>query len=347
MSDYVVHGDELKKIVRLGRRRPMPFAFCPSVGEDESLFATHRKKPPELIARVTRKESGQTKVAYGTFVILGKLMVLTCIKELPAIAKKLKKHMRAERLPLNIRVMDMSGREIEVDIDTLDDGEDPFGDDDDDDEDDDTVDGFVRWNAAGAGQTSRRDRLGERIEGLKPAILAAGGDRGDRLRDLLSAVIEAKEGGRRDRAESLITRLEKEVSALMGSSSRPQVAMPGAPPRTGKKPEVAKDTSSDADEEEDDDDDEEATPKAKETSNAKPAGGATSDASLVRMARRVAALRRRVAAMDGDAGERLMSALALVAQALRNGDAETADDALSKIEPAVKRAEAAALGARA
>lgn len=314
MSEYVVHGDDLKKIVRLGRRRPMPFAFCPSVGEDESLFATHRKKPPELIARMTRKESGQTKVAYGTFVILGKLMVLTCIKELPAIAKKLKKHMRAERLPLNVRVMDMSGREIEADIDAFDDGEDPFA-GDDDDEEDSTTDGFVRWNAASAGPRPKADRLGQRIDSLKPAVLAAGGDRGDRLRDLLSAVIEAADGGRRDRAEGLIARLEREVGALMASSSRPQVTKPEKPVDTARK--------------------------------AAKAVAPRPDPEVMKTARQVATLRRRVARIEGDAGARLMAALALVAQSLRAGDGAAAAGALAKIEPAIDRAEAGERATRA
>ena len=99
MADYESTGNALKKLVKMGRKNPMPFAFCPGSG-DEAIFATHLKKSPEIISKAARKDSGQNKVAFGTYTLEGKLLILTMVKELPAVAKKLKKHLRGEGLNL-------------------------------------------------------------------------------------------------------------------------------------------------------------------------------------------------------------------------------------------------------
>lgn len=303
ISEYVVHGDELKKILRLGRRRPMPFAFCPDSDGDVPLFATHRKKPPDLIARVTRRDSGQTKVAFGTFVVEGKVMVLTCERVVPEIARKLRKYMRLEKMPLHIRVLDTLGREIEADIE--DDGEvDPLGPDEDDDDD----------RPAAPRRAAGRDAMGARIEALRPVILAAGGERGDRLRDLLSALLKAREDGRSGEVPRLVGRLEDEVALLMNSAARPQGVAARAPAREAPK---------------------------------RPAPPPAPDrAEVLRLARQVAALRKRVEALEVGTADRLLAALRIAATAVRRGEAGAAEAALAQITPAVERAEAAAARAR-
>ena len=289
-KQYVVTGDELKKLVRLGRKRPMPFAFCPSNGDDESLFATHRKKPAKKIGKATKADSGQLKVAWGTFVIVDRVMVLTCERELPSIAKKLKKHMRAERLPLNIRVLDASGREVESDIEDLTGEADPFADlgEDDDDE---------------------GDHLVRRLQRVGDAVMAARGNDGDRLRDLMASALRATEAGSRDKAQKLVALVERDVRRLMMSGARPAgVAMPEEPPED--------------DEAEIDD----------EPTRA-------SAAERLPLARRLNALRDRAEAA-GDAADRLMQALGLAARTLRDGDATGAATALDRIEAAIERVEA-------
>ncbi len=203
---YAVTGDDLRKILRRGRRRPVPFAFTPGKGEDESLFAVHKKRPPEMIAKATRRESGQTKVAFGTFVVQGKELILTCIQELPAIAKKLKKHLRVERLPMNIRVLDITGREIEADIEDLGDV-DVLGDDDADDDD------LPRLATTG-------DRMLDRLAVIRDAVMAAPGDAGDRLRDIFAGAVRAADNGSRDKADKLITQVEAELRRQMNSAAR-------------------------------------------------------------------------------------------------------------------------------
>lgn len=225
---YVVSGDDLRKILRRGRRRPVPFAFTPVKGEDESLFAVHKKRPPEMIAKVTRRESGQTKVAFGTFVVQGKELILTCLQELPGIAKKLKKHLRAERLPMNIRVLDIQGRELESDIEDLGD-DDVLGPDDDDD---------VAEVPHGG------DRLLIRLAAIRDAVAAAPGDAGDRLRDIFAGAVRATDSGSRDKADKLVSQVEAELRRLMNSAARAAFAAtpaqrpaPAPPPRA--EPDIA------------------------------------------------------------------------------------------------------------
>jgi hypothetical protein len=301
-KEYVVTGEELKKLVRLGRKRPMPFAFCPSNGDDESLFATHRKKPAKKIGKATRADSGQMKVAWGTFVIVDRVMVLTCERELPSIAKKLKKHMRAERLPLNIRVLDGSGREIESDIEDLSGEDDPFADLGDEDED--------------------GDHLVTRLRRVSDAVMAARGIEGDRLRDLMGAALRATEAGSRDKAQKLVALVERDVRRLMLSGARPAgVSMTNLPPPPDK--------------EEDEDEEEEET-----LAPPPPEPPRASAAERLPLARRLNGLRDRAEALGGVAAERLGKALGLAARTLRDGDAQGASDALDQIEAALERVEA-------
>ncbi len=300
-KEYVVSGDELKKLVRLGRKRPMPFAFCPSVGEDVSLFATHRKKSAKRIGKATKEDSGQTKVAWGTFVIVDRVMVLTCERELPSIAKKLKKHMRAERLPLNIRVLDATGKELESDIEDLSGEDDPFAD----------------LDAKDAGG----DHLQTRLAALKDSVLDAAGIAGDRLRDLFAAALRATEAGSRDKAQKLVALVEADVRRLRNSGGRPTVmarAVAKAAPEPAPMVEAAED--------------EEAADPAKLKRQTTAA------------ARRVAALRPRVQALEDPAADRLTSALRIIARQLRAGQPEGTEDALDRIEAALERVETRAQG---
>ncbi|MGQ0565424.1 MAG: hypothetical protein ACT4OK_10175 [Gemmobacter sp.] len=298
-KQYVVTGDELKKLVRLGRKRPMPFAFCPSSGDDDSLFATHRKKPAKKIAKATKADSGQLKVAWGTFVIVDRVMVLTCDRELPSIAKKLKKHMRAERLPLNIRVLDATGREIESDIEDLTGEDDPFADLGDEDED--------------------GDHLVKRLRRLADAVMAARGQEGDRLRDLMGSALRATEAGSRDKAQKLVALVERDVRRLMGSASRPAgVTLPDLPPP--------------------DDEDVDDEVEVEEDEALEPARATA--AERLPLARRLNALRDRAQGTGGTAAERLMQALGLAARTLRDGDAQGATEAMDRIEAAIDRVEA-------
>ena len=108
MAELRIEGDELKKLVKLGKTRPMPFAFCPGGSDDENVLVIHRKKTPEMLGKAARKEGDGSKVAFGTFEVEAKLMTLTCLREIPDLAKKLKKHMKAQRLLMKVRILNVA-----------------------------------------------------------------------------------------------------------------------------------------------------------------------------------------------------------------------------------------------
>lgn len=112
MSELKLEGGELKKLVKVVRTKSLAFAFCPGAGEEEPLFSIHRRKKPEILGKALRKESGQTKIAYGTVTAEGKTLNMTCERALPGMAKKMKKYFRDQKLPLNVMLLDASGKEI-------------------------------------------------------------------------------------------------------------------------------------------------------------------------------------------------------------------------------------------
>jgi hypothetical protein len=240
MADYEATGEALQKLVRLGKKQSMPFAFCPSKGDDESLFATHRKRAPDIIAKAARKASGQTKVCYGTFTVTGKLMTLTLIQELPAIAKKLKKHLRRERLSLNIQILDASGNELEADIEDLGPEEDTDDSDLDDDFDDDEDDS-ENYDASESDDdsptpiaASEDDSLSEedtpddaetepvdaaallaRIAALEPQLDGVPAPAGDKLRQALGAVTALINAGTLPRAATSLAAVEEAFARVI------------------------------------------------------------------------------------------------------------------------------------
>ncbi len=225
MADFEATGEELHKLVRLGKKRPMPFAFCPSAGGDsESLFATHRKKPPEMIAKSARKASGQTKVCFGTFTVEAKLMTLVLVKELPSIAKKLKKHLRDERLPMNVKIVDVMGNELEAEIEDLPD--DDILDGETDDFDDDASDAAEETSAVAADNEPDEDLpdpkdLARQLKALQPGIMALQGDAGDKLRAALGGAVGLLKAGDLVRAESTINAIGRAFERQSKAAAAP------------------------------------------------------------------------------------------------------------------------------
>jgi hypothetical protein len=119
MSEFGVEGPELKKMIKLARKGPMPFAFNPGSNNDEHLFAMHRIKQPKTIAKATKADGVGNKVAFGTCQLTGKILSLTCEREVPAMARKLKKYLKSEKVAVNIQILDANGNLLEEDIEEL------------------------------------------------------------------------------------------------------------------------------------------------------------------------------------------------------------------------------------
>ncbi|MES2846856.1 MAG: hypothetical protein V4747_17695 [Pseudomonadota bacterium] len=116
MAEYKVDGAELKKMVKLARKGPIPFAFNPGSGEETAYLGMHRKKSPQMIAKEAKEEGEGSKHTFGTFLVDGNVARIQCERELSGVAKKLKKFLKANKVNLNVQVLDPDGNVLESDI---------------------------------------------------------------------------------------------------------------------------------------------------------------------------------------------------------------------------------------
>jgi hypothetical protein len=119
MSEFSVVGSDLKKLLKISSKGPIPFAYCHGSTAEASLFGLHRKKPPEIIAKALRAEGEGNKVAFGTAEMEGKLVSLRCDRVLPALAKSVKRFFKANKVMKNVCVLDADGNVLEEDIEDL------------------------------------------------------------------------------------------------------------------------------------------------------------------------------------------------------------------------------------
>ena len=56
MADIALKGPELKKMVKIAKKRDLNFAYCPGNDPAEDVFVLDRKKKPEVMGRVARAE---------------------------------------------------------------------------------------------------------------------------------------------------------------------------------------------------------------------------------------------------------------------------------------------------
>ncbi len=121
MAGAGIEGEELKKLVKMGKKQPLSFAFCPGTKNDHIILIDRRKKP-EAIARVAKKEGAGNKVAFGTFVVNSSTMELTCERVVPAMAKTLKKYLKSQKVIVDVLILDMDGHVLDRDEENEPDG---------------------------------------------------------------------------------------------------------------------------------------------------------------------------------------------------------------------------------
>ncbi len=130
MGEFLVTGSEIKKFAKIMRKRPISFAFNPGSGNDSAYFALHRAKPAKTVGKDAKDEGEGNKYAFGTAKVEGKVLLLTCDREVPSLAKKLKKYLKSQKVMLNVEVYDASGNLLESDIEDLPDDPEMDGDED-------------------------------------------------------------------------------------------------------------------------------------------------------------------------------------------------------------------------
>ncbi|GAA6199799.1 hypothetical protein [Aquicoccus sp. SU-CL01552] len=303
MADQKVEGEELKKLIKLGKKKPLSFAFCPGKKDDHTMLIDRRKKP-EVIAKIAKKEGGGSKVAFGTFEVKAKTMELTCEKVVPALAKVLKKYLKSQKVQLNILVMDANGEVLDSDIEDLPD--DPTLDDDDAGEEggaaeeaeapavDAPQEVETTEEVAAAGPSAAE--LAARLKTLQPVVASAPDAVAGKLKKAVAQAVALIRSGDLAAADRTVAALEKAATRLRAAG------------------------------------------EGGETSATEPPAAPTEDATETRrLVARAGALKGVIADLPEPAGGKLTTALTSAAKRLRAGDLAGADDLLGRIEAAVNK----------
>lgn len=234
MADVAISGAQLKKMLAMAKKKEMAFAYCPGGKPADDVFVLDRKKKPDVIGRAARAEGEGSKLAFGMGSLKGKVLSLKCERELPGMAKKLKRWLRDEKCPLNVKILDMNGNVLEEDIEDLPD-DDFLGDVEIDDEDGDAEDtsNDASEDAQEDGNDANDD--GERLKALKARAAAMQGgiqalapEAQGQLVPGFKKGVAAIQGSDLDTAETIMDRLEQALAKLSAASG---VAPP--PPTDG------------------------------------------------------------------------------------------------------------------
>lgn len=305
MADAKVEGEELKKLIRMGKKRQMNFAFCPGPKNDH-LMVIDRRKKPEVIGKVAKKEGAGSKVAFGSYVLNSKTLELTCERVVPAMAKILKKYLKSQKVLVNVLIMDMDGNVLDRDAEDLPD--DPSLADDDttaqDPEDDQDGDDAAKADDTGPAEADDAEprpvasELVQRVKAVQSAIAAAGGASGGTLKKAVVLAVSQIKADDLVAAEKTLTALETAVAKLdQAAKNQPQER-----------------------------------PQEESKADADPA---QPDATA--LTAQAKSLRDAIGAINGPAGETLAKALAKAARLLQSGDLPTAAALMARIETGIDR----------
>ena len=107
---------ELKTLMAAARKKPLNFGICIGKKPDSLIFYLHRKKAPDILARLAKKAGDTSKVAMGTASVSGKKLTLTIIGDPPSgMAKRTKVFLIAIKMPFKVELISESGEMLESD----------------------------------------------------------------------------------------------------------------------------------------------------------------------------------------------------------------------------------------
>ncbi|MEW9921705.1 hypothetical protein AB2B41_19020 [Marimonas sp. MJW-29] len=225
MAYAPIKPEDLKKLIKMAKNRPMNFAFNPgSKGDD--LLIVDKIQAPEKIARIAKKEGPENKVASGTFEIEGRELTVKAAQTLPEFGKKFRKHLKLIGFTFGVTVYDADGSLIEShqpeDVE-------------------DAAQADIRTTEAPPGnqpaETARepdqRTAVAERLRGLQGPISALGAE-GATLKKAVALVIGLLKQGDVDKATRALARVEEGLAKAQaaGAERAPDntsAAPPGAP----------------------------------------------------------------------------------------------------------------------
>lgn len=217
MAGYQVEGTELKAMIKLARKGPIGFAFNPGKADSDHYLAMHRKRPGDILGKAAKKEGPGVKVAFGSCSVDGKVLSLSCDKVVPAIAKKIKKYLKSQKVTLNVQVLDPDGNVLESDIEDL--PEDP----------DETVTAGPATEADGGedvappardeAETADASDIVARIKAAQPLVAAMPAAAASKLKDAMSKVVTQIKSEDLDGARAAMDRIETALKKLGGSDA--------------------------------------------------------------------------------------------------------------------------------
>lgn len=240
MSETALTGDELKKLLKVAKKRELAFAYAPGKKPEEDIYSMDRKKPPEVVSRAVRKEMDGSKYAFGLASVKGKVISLKCMRELPGMSKKLKKFFKAQKCPLNVVILDENGATLEEDIEDLPedgllddiDGEDIVEDDENtqDDVQEDASDSDSDTDAPEEDDGARRKAITALAGTLKAGITNAPKQAQKPLSERYVAAVKALQAGDLDTAEAELNKVKAVIAKLEQAGEAPSDAPPAPPP---------------------------------------------------------------------------------------------------------------------
>ena len=212
MAEWKVEGPELKKLVKLTKKKPLGFAYAPGKKAEDRLVALDRRKTGPFLGKNLKKESNGPKVAFGTASLNGKLWTLTCEKVVPTMAKTLKAYLKTQNIKVNIEVLDADGTSIESDIEDLPDDPDLMDDDPSEDADE-ALEDQPEIEEEQDDET-RKKELAQRIKATQHDVMGADGPIGETLKKVLAAAVSLLRSGDLDKAEETVGKLEAALAKV-------------------------------------------------------------------------------------------------------------------------------------
>jgi hypothetical protein len=232
MSEFPLPADKLKKIVLFSKKAPVGFAFNPGANKDSHFLAVHRKKNPEMLGKLARKEGTGAKVAFGTMQLEGKVVSLMVDKLLPRLAKVFKQYLKANSINKNVQILDADGYILDSDVEDLPDEieEDvSFDDDGDDDGDDDSrADAESAEAAPDAPTPTAPDitALKAKLKALQGPVSTAPPPVGPKLVGAFKGAVASLQAGDLEKVAQVIAQIEAVLAKL---AATPTAATPPAP----------------------------------------------------------------------------------------------------------------------
>lgn len=118
--------DELTKLFKKARQKPLPFGVCMGKTPENSVLYLHLKKPAEVLMRNAKKAGETTKTSFGTCAVNGKIVSLTCEGDiLPGMARNMKRFLLKNDIKMKVEILDPEGNLLESDGDEDEDGDAP------------------------------------------------------------------------------------------------------------------------------------------------------------------------------------------------------------------------------